>query len=171
MATVANQRKIEGEPFSLSSPYRGPSFFAVLLHFMAMGDGAPTKAAQQPISSLDTLSPSHNCFLSLSRPLFLFFCPISLSKIPSRLFCDQAPPVLPNGHAPGQPFQSLPKWWGQLPPMWEGCEPTTLICHSLASLDSQLGCQSIPLNFLFVMVPSIYDKSGRIIGTFFRAKW
>ena len=50
---------------------------------------------------------------------------------------------------------------------WEGREPTSLIRRSLASLGSQLGCQSTLLNLLVVMVSSVHDEIVWIVGTLF----
>ena len=61
---------------------------------------------------------------------------------------------------------------------WRGYEACTVAetnssekWLSTANFDDQTGCHATQLNSLFEMVPPVFDKSARIVDTYFCANW
>ena len=54
---------------------------------------------------------------------------------------------------------------------WRGRRFVVADLHPLTCFSNQRECQSIPLDILVVMVPSVLNESARIINTFFHAKY
>ena len=127
------------------------------------------------------ISLSHPQLLSLSLRLsFSLSLSLSLDGTHS-LLARSTMAALKQQHALVQQEQKWSKWWGmasQLPNhhSWRRWvargKVVTLpvLCRSPASFGGQHGCKSIPLNLLFLMVPSICDENALIDCTYFHAK-
>ena len=172
---MANQRKRKGETFYPLSPLLSLYFLGHFPAFQGRDSGkAPNLTISSPLPSIISLSPL--LALSLSP-----FDSLSLSIVRPQILHHLSPLANNSMHAPANKLQRVSNRGRgsssavQSSPLamvhdtWEAAGRTTEKCR-LQLPHHRLWVKSIPLGFLFVMVPSIRDESARIDDTYFRTK-
>ena len=150
----------------------------------------PYNLRLRSVCALVATQPPHFSCLSLSLPLRHSFS-LSSSTFVSKSFSLSSTPYHSHSRSPfsGKPTATRSCHWTQtvLATLDKAWRPSTRhhdgvcrtcgrvatpyeLCLSPAIFHSDSDCQQVPLNLLVIMVPSVIDKSTRIISTFFPCK-